>query len=178
MEASTSPAGECTLNLEWGHHHRHPSMIPPRPSESSSRKRMAREGAKLTTPSSGTHIHLGFASGLRGTLEKTFLPEPMDPGYPWQQSLPPRLTYIMCLAPTSLTKAGSQGAGLPCQLSLPTLLSSQAYILVAPNLTALPATPPLPGLLTHLQSPCPHHWSLSSQPQGQEAAVPAPSFRP
>ena len=71
-------------------------------------------------------------------------------------------TYIACLVPLGLAKAGSQGAVLPLPLSWPALLPSQVCILLAPNLSVLPATPPLPGLLTNLQSPCPP--SLVTEP--------------
>ena len=68
----------------------------------------------------------------------------------WTQDTPGdslclHLTQVTCFVPLGFTKARSQGAGLPPQLSLPALLPTQACILVAPASTALSASHPCQG---------------------------------
>lgn len=78
----------------------------------------------------------------------------------WTQDTPGdslclHLTQVTCFVPLGFTKARSQGAGLPPQLSLPALLPTQACILVAPASTALSASHPCQGSSHTFNLPAP-----------------------
>lgn len=137
--------GTHTLSQERGHHHYHPSMTPPRPRDS--RERTARRGAKLTAPYPPAHTFI-----LRQRLAKSPLPEPVDPGYPGDSLSLQADLYRRSVQDSQALLGLRVQACYPAELASPSAIPSLHS--GGTNLSILPATPPLPGLLTH--TPPPH----------------------
>ena len=153
---------------EWGHHHCHHSMTPPRPSRSSGRERMARREQNQLLPMPhppSTYITWGLQQACWREADKTSPSRACEPRIPLETVSGYRLTHITHYEPLGLAKAGSQGTGPLLRLRLPALLPSQACTPVAPTLSTLPVIPPVPGLLIPSVSLPP---SLGSEPPGPQ----------